>query len=124
MKNEVQSERIGGLTATMGMQWNQKRLQTKPSGAIGYKTILETADRIVTRAQSAKTTTAGATTVGAATAEAVATAVAGTADAETVTVTAAAAAAATAAAAAIAEAATAEAATAAVRQEQHRMWRR
>ena len=122
MKNEVQSERIGGLTATMGMQWNQKRLQTKPSGAIGYKTILETAVRIATRAQSAKTTTAGGTTVGAATAEAVATAVAGTADAETVTVTAAAAA----AAAAIAEAATAavEAATAVVRQEQHRARRR
>jgi len=118
MKNGVQSERIGGLTATMGKQWNQKRLQTKPSGAIGYKTILEMAVRIATQAQSAKTPTVGATTVGAATAEAVATAVAGTADA---TVTAAAAAA---AAAAIAETAIAEAATAVVSQEQHRARRR
>ena len=120
MKNEVQSERIGGLTATMGKQWNQKRLQTKPSGAIGYKTILEMAVRIATQAQSAKTTTVGATTVGAATAEAVAAAVAGPADVETVTATTAAAA----AAAAIAETATAEAATAVVRQEQHRARRR
>ena len=102
----------------MGKQWNQKRLQTKPSGAIGYKTILEMAVRIATQAQSAKTPTVGATTVGAATAEAVATAVAGTADA---TVTAAAAAA---AAAAIAETAIAEAATAVVSQEQHRARRR